>query len=164
MNEILAVLYYCFWQSDDCLSEYFESDLFFCFTNLMAEIRDGFLRTMDSESTGINGKIRIFSELMQKVDPELYNHLTEQTVNPQFYSLRWLMLLLSQEFEIHNVIRLWDTLLADNERFWFMNYVCVAMVQIKREAILAGDFSECMEALQRQSQESDPKKIRQLLD
>lgn len=94
----------------------------------MAEIRDGFLRTMDSENTGINGKIRIFSDLMQKVDPELHDHLNEQTVNPQFYSLRWLMLLLSQEFEIHNVIRLWDTLLADNERFWFMNYVCVAMV------------------------------------
>ena len=82
MNEILAILYYCFWQSDDCLSEYFESDLFFCFTNLMAETRDGFLRTMDSESTGINGKIRIFSELMSKVDPDLYEHLTEQTVNP----------------------------------------------------------------------------------
>jgi len=44
---------------------------------------------------------------------------------------------------------LWDTLLADHERFHFMNYVCVAMVQVKREAILNGDFSECMEALQR---------------
>ncbi len=57
MNEILAVLYYCFWQSDEAWAEYFESDLFFCFTSLMAETRDGFLRTMDSENTGINGKI-----------------------------------------------------------------------------------------------------------
>jgi hypothetical protein len=64
MNEILAILYYCFWQSDDHLQEYFESDLFFCFTNLMAEIRDGFLRTMDSEHTGINGKIKNFELLM----------------------------------------------------------------------------------------------------
>lgn len=43
----------------------------------MSEIRDGFLRAMDSENTGINGKIRIFSELMQKIDPELYDHLNE---------------------------------------------------------------------------------------
>jgi hypothetical protein len=28
---------------------------------LMAEIRDGFLRAMDNEPSGINGKIRIFS-------------------------------------------------------------------------------------------------------
>jgi len=72
MNEILAVLYYCFWSSDELLADYFESDLFFCFTHLMSEIRDGFLRAMDSETTGINGKIRIFAELLSKIDPELY--------------------------------------------------------------------------------------------
>lgn len=62
------------------------------------------------------------------------------------------------------MIRLWDTLLADHERFQFLNYVCVAMVTMKREVILEGEFSECMEALQRHSQESDPKKIKVLLD
>jgi len=62
---------------------------------LMAEIRDGFLRTMDNEPSGINGKIRIFSQLMLKIDPYLYYHLQEQNVNFQFFSLRWLMLLLS---------------------------------------------------------------------
>lgn len=41
MNEILAVLYYCFWKfgNEAAIStEYLESDLFFCFTNLMSEI------------------------------------------------------------------------------------------------------------------------------
>ncbi len=132
---------------DDPFSEYFESDLFFCFTMLMAEIRDGFLRAMDNEPTGINGKIRIFSQLMLKIDPELYYHLQDQNVNFQFFSLRWLMLLLSQEFSIENVIRLWDTLLADQERFLFLNFVCVAMVQVKRDMIINGDFTDCMEAL-----------------
>ena len=70
------------------------------------------------------------------------------------------MLLLSQEFSITNVIRLWDTLLSDQERFLFLNFVCVAMVQVKRDMIMSGDFSECMEALQRQGQENDPKKIK----
>jgi len=41
----------------------------------MSEIRDGFLRAMDSETTGINGKIRTFSEMMEKLDPELFYHL-----------------------------------------------------------------------------------------
>ncbi len=67
MNEILAVIYYCFWphelasEKDDLFNEYFESDLFFCFTHMMSEIRDGFLRSMDNEPSGINGKIRIFA-------------------------------------------------------------------------------------------------------
>lgn len=64
MNEILAVVYYCFWPheiEEDPFLEYFESDLFACFTLLMAELRDGFLRTMDNEPSGINGKIRTFA-------------------------------------------------------------------------------------------------------
>lgn len=67
MNEILAVIYFSFWPhelknvKEDPFMEYFESDLFFCFTHMMSEIRDGFLRTMDNEPSGINGKIRIFA-------------------------------------------------------------------------------------------------------
>ena len=68
MNEVLAVLYYCFWSFSDfeVLSEmYLESDLFFCFTNLMTEIRDGFIREMDQEKTGITGRVATFAEILK---------------------------------------------------------------------------------------------------
>lgn len=44
MNEIAAVLYFCFWKfkTEREHEKYMESDLFFAFTSLMAEIRDGF--------------------------------------------------------------------------------------------------------------------------
>lgn len=83
MNEILAILYHCFWHDDKPDNrEYFESDLFFTFTNLMAEIRDGFLREMDSEITGINGKIKSFEFMLKQIDEEVYNHLDDNRVNP----------------------------------------------------------------------------------
>lgn len=56
MNEVIAILYYCFWKfgSDSVIStQYMESDLFFCFSNLMSEIKDGFLRDLDKEESGI---------------------------------------------------------------------------------------------------------------
>lgn len=31
------------------------------------------------------------------------------------------------EFELPEVLRLWDSLFSDEERFSFLNYVCVAM-------------------------------------
>ena len=43
----------------------------------MAEARDGFLRAMDSENTGINGKIKSFENLLMELDPELFNHLND---------------------------------------------------------------------------------------
>jgi len=68
MNEVLATLYYCFWKSTLQFSEYFESDLFFCFTMVMSDLRDGFIRCMDSEDTGINGKIKKFSMIFRQID------------------------------------------------------------------------------------------------
>ena len=48
-----------------------------------------------------------------------------------------------------NVIRLWDTLFSDPERFNFLNFVCVATVLTKKEICIDGDFADCMETLQR---------------
>ena len=53
MNEVIASLYYCFWKYNNATvvsNDYFESDLFFCFSNLMAEIKDIFLRELDQEA------------------------------------------------------------------------------------------------------------------
>ena len=72
MNEVLAVLYYCFWSFSDfdvIPVDYLESDLFFCFTNLMTEIRDGFIRDMDKERSGISGKVDTFAAILRVIDP-----------------------------------------------------------------------------------------------
>jgi hypothetical protein len=58
MNEVLAVLYYCFLKEDYDESpiidhKNLESELFFSFTNLMIELKDGFLRELDKEKSGI---------------------------------------------------------------------------------------------------------------
>ena len=64
MNEVLAVIYYCFYEQDFQGEEaviphkYYESDLFFSFSNIMVELRDGFLRELDKEKTGIQGRIK----------------------------------------------------------------------------------------------------------
>lgn len=83
MNEVLAVLYFCFLNHgadpDHALGgtvfnpKYHESDLFFSFTNLMVEMRDGFLRELDKEQNGIHGRIKAFAEIMKVVEPHAYH-------------------------------------------------------------------------------------------
>lgn len=67
MNEVLAVIYYCYLKHDSHKEvdgelddsnaiiprKYIESDLFFSFSNIMTELRDGFLRELDKEKSGI---------------------------------------------------------------------------------------------------------------
>ena len=43
------------------------------------------------------------------------------------------------QFDIDNSVRLWDTLLADPNRFDFTNFVCVALVSFVRDDIIDGE-------------------------
>ena len=59
--------------------------------------------------------------------------------------------MLAQEFELLNVIKVWDTFIADNQKWNFVYYVSVAQVQIRRAELLRGDFSDIMEILQKKN-------------
>lgn len=53
-------------------AEHAEADTFFCFTNLMAEIRDNFIKSLDDSQCGITYKMeKVYSTLKEK-DVELY--------------------------------------------------------------------------------------------
>ena len=78
MNEILAVIYYCFWKFGNeaiISTEYLESDVFFCFSNLMSELQDGFLRDLDKEKNGIDGKCKRLVGMIKLVDPPVWEKL-----------------------------------------------------------------------------------------
>jgi hypothetical protein len=55
---------------------------------------------------------------------------------------------LSQEFELPNVLRLWDSILADESRFDYLIYVCCAMIILVRDQILENDFEHNVKLLQ----------------
>jgi hypothetical protein len=149
MNEIVGPIYYLF-ATDAALEwrEHAEADAFFCFTNLMAEIRDNFCKSLDSSDMGIVNRIHQLNELLKKKDLELWQDLENKKLNPQFYSFRWLTLLLSQEFELPDVLRLWDSLFSDTNRFEFLLYVCCAMLIAVREKLFDGDFADNLKMLQ----------------
>lgn len=65
-----------------CCPEHAEADTFFCFTNLMAEIRDNFIKSLDDSQCGITYKMeKVYSTLKDK-DMELYLKLVRGTRTP----------------------------------------------------------------------------------
>ena len=203
MNEVLAVVYYCFWLGGSLVPQsyaeeqakakessqisskaegafpidfmHFEADVFSAFSSVMADLRDGFIRELDKEASGLQGHIQHFDRVLRVVDQPVWSQIAEEAqVSHQFYTLRWFMLLMCQEFELLCVLRLWDTLTAAEgpaltsaelvsagaipsnqedfkiQRFEFIDYVAVALVQQRRKEILAGDgdFAIVMEQLQ----------------
>jgi len=149
MNEIIGPIYYTL-ATDPNLQwrEFAEPDTFHLFTNLMGEIRDFFIRTLDNSSSGIQ---RMMMELMERVkvrDNPVYEKLISQEIHPQYFCFRWITLMLSQEFQLPEVLRIWDSLLADDNRFDFLIDVSSAMIIHLRSELLVGDFSTNMKLLQ----------------
>lgn len=70
------------------LTEHAEADTFFCFTGLMSEIRDFFIKTLDESEMGINGLMTRLMRKLKECDPQVWNRLKNQELEPQFYSFR----------------------------------------------------------------------------
>ncbi|KAI8812369.1 rab-GTPase-TBC domain-containing protein [Cladochytrium replicatum] len=192
MNEILAPIYFVFATDTDAESRaHAEADSFFCFTAMMGEFRDHFIRSLDNVSpppratpgsarlerkqseeevggTGIGNSMNRLMRRLRRRDPELYRDLQFKQIHATFFSFRWLSVLLTQEFPLPDVIRIWDSLIADiaidiverggspkegvasyrEGHFDFLIEFCTAMLVCVREQILASPFGETMRLLQ----------------
>ncbi|KAM6892609.1 TBC1 domain family member 13-like [Xenentodon cancila] len=131
-----------------CGTEHAEAETFFCFTNLMSENRDNFIKSLDDSQCGITCRMESLYLMLKEKDPGLYRKLEEQNIEPQYFTFRWLTLLLSQEFLLPDVIRTWDTLFSDQDRFNFLIVVCCGVLALIRDDLLAGDFTVNMRLLQ----------------
>ena len=150
MNEILAPIYFCFAHDEHPLfQENAEVDAFFCFSIIMGEIKDNFIKSLDTSSSGIKARLKAFNETLKRIDEEIWEYFEKLGLNPQFYSLRWLMLMLTQEFPLHDILRLWDSMLSHPNKIIFLNYVCSAIVINLKGDLMNKEFSIVMQRLQR---------------
>ena len=149
MNELLAPIYYCFSHDNN---PYFqnnvEADSFICFEEIMSRIKDIFMRVKDNTEVGINAKLKRIMDIIRVIDKELYLHFQTEKIELQFFAFRWYTLLLTQEFELPDILRLWDSIFSVEDVFEFMSFLCISILKIKRADIISKDFSGIMLSLQ----------------
>jgi len=149
MNEIIGPIYYVLASDSDTeWRDHAEADCFFCFTNLMSDIRDFFIKTLDDSASGIQAIMARLADRLREVDQVSADILNEQGIKMQYFAFRWLSLLLSQEFPLPDVLSLWDALLTDQTRSDLLIQTCAAMVFLVRDNISTNDFASNMKMLQ----------------
>jgi hypothetical protein len=149
MNEIVGTIYYVLANDwNDEWADHAEADTYWLLNTLLSEMRDVFISDMDESDTGIQGRIANMHTLLGRHDPEVKEHLEDVGIETSFYAIRWWTTLLSREFLLPDIIRLWDSMFASTHKDNFLRYFCVTMVMVIREDLLKGDFSTCMRLLQ----------------
>lgn len=149
MNELVGALFFVLANDSDAVwAAHAEPDCFFCFTSLMAELRDLYQQGLDEADSGIEGKIGELVDLLARHDPALHKHFAAIGLDARFFALRWITTLFARELLLADTIRVWDSLLADASRSDFVLFFCLAMLEEQRDALLAGSFSFCLKLLQ----------------
>lgn len=153
MHKILFPLYYVIVtsRSDE---EHAEADVFFCFVNLIAELSELFMSVCDNDSTGLNGRLRQVLKIVKIFDPSLYTIMKKKGLCKVKIHLRWVSLFFSAEFEINELILLWDRVLADRKRIEILLYLAAAVFITEKELIETQPFDVIINKLQNQKKNS----------
>ncbi|XP_020284448.1 TBC1 domain family member 22B isoform X2 [Pseudomyrmex gracilis] len=123
-----------------------EADSFWCLSKFLDGIQDNYIFAQ----LGIQHKVNQLKELIQRIDAPLHQHLHQHGVDYLQFSFRWMNNLLTREIPLHCTIRLWDTYLAESDRFAsFQLYVCAAfLLRWRTHLLLQPDFQGLMLMLQ----------------
>lgn len=159
MNELLAPLYFVLAHDDDPeFRAHSEADTFYCFVKLMSEARDLFERTHDHDESddagrGISAVLSRFMDRLKVLDPELHTAMLNQQIEPAYYAFRWYCCMMAQEFTLPDVIRLWDSILADRAqpdpaKAGYQTDFCCALLINVRSRLLEQSFADNIKMLQ----------------
>ncbi|XP_012252399.2 TBC1 domain family member 22B isoform X2 [Athalia rosae] len=123
-----------------------EADSFWCLSKFLDGIQDNYIFAQ----LGIQHKVNQLKELIQRIDGPLHQHLHQHGVDYLQFSFRWMNNLLTRELPLHCTIRLWDTYLAESDKFAsFQLYVCAAfLLRWRRHLLQQPDFQGLMLMLQ----------------
>ena len=140
MNELIAPIYYCFSIDKTVSLENVEADTFWCFTLLMKDIKQLFLKENDNLKGGILDRVFILDSIISKLQKDIYRILSKNNVNIFHFAFSWINIFFCQEFFMPDILRLWDIIFSEKDRFCFVYYFAMAILEIKKNKIVNKDF------------------------
>ncbi|KAH8929576.1 RabGAP/TBC [Atractiella rhizophila] len=123
-----------------------EADSFWCLSKLLDGIQDNYIFAQP----GIQRQVKRMKELCARVDAPLAAHLESEKVEFIQFAFRWMNCLLMRELSVKNIVRMWDTYLAEGGDAFseFHLYVCLAFLVRWSEKLREMDFQGIIMFLQ----------------
>ncbi|GAA5963357.1 hypothetical protein JCM3765_006995 [Sporobolomyces pararoseus] len=126
--------------------EALEADSFWCLSKLLDGIQDNYIFAQP----GITRAVKKMELLCKRVDAPLAKHLQSEGVEFIQFAFRWMNCLLMRELSVENIVRMWDTYLAEGGEAFseFHLYVCLSFLVKWSEQLRTMDFQSIIIFLQ----------------
>ena len=149
MNAILAPIYYCYSLDNTCERDNIEADTFWSFSYLMEDVKKIFQKKNDLLKGGIFDKIILLELMVSKIDKDIFNKLQKNNKIDNFhFAIKWINLFFSQQLIMPDVLRLWDIIFTEDDRYYFVYIFSLAVLEYYKKDILNKDYYEIIENLQ----------------
>ena len=149
LNEIVAIIYYVFSQDKN---PYFynesEADTYFCFENLLKDFNNFYKEDFYNSENGIKKQIDYIKFMVKNLEHDIYYSFKELKIDIYLFVFRWYSLLFSQEFNLNCVMKLWDNIFSQNNKYEYLNILVLCALKLKKNDIISKDLSKIMNSLQ----------------
>lgn len=152
-NELSIVIYFAYssamvyFRNDFMMMEAF---VFFTFQQLLASTKLNELFTTHDKSFMIHNRMSQFMDIMKIHLPKAYHIITALDIHPLYFCFRWLNLLFAQDYQMPNLLLIWDSLMSHfHELVDYANYVAIAHVKMIEDQLDIDDYNKTITALQK---------------
>lgn len=123
MSDLLAPIYAVI--QDDAVA-------FWAFQKFMERMERNFLR----DQSGMRSQLLALDQLVQFMDPELWNHLQSADSTNFFFFFRMILVWYKREFDWMDVLRLWERFWTDFLSAEFHLFLALAILERHRDVIM----------------------------
>ncbi|PPJ57036.1 hypothetical protein CBER1_00559 [Cercospora berteroae] len=123
MSDLLAPIYAI--EQDDAVA-------FWGFAKFMERMERNFLR----DQSGMRLQLLTLDQLVQLIDPKLYEHLAKVDSTNFFFFFRMLIVWFKREFEFEAILRMWEALWTDYYSADFHLFIAAAILEKHRNVIM----------------------------
>lgn len=185
MNEILAPLLYCLSTDTNIyFKKFIEADAYYCFCEIIKGLESWYI----DNCANVPLKVKEFEYLLRKKDSDIYDLFKKSNIDFQFFIFRWVSLCFSQEYEIPELLRIWDSAFSycrfkinissdcnyivnttntiDSNKCCYVNALShffilysLGLLKLNREFLIKAEFSELMSFVQEGVSEINVEKI-----
>ncbi|WWC85741.1 uncharacterized protein L201_000607 [Kwoniella dendrophila CBS 6074] len=82
----------------------------------------------------------IHTDLLRRIDPQLWERLETEGVEAQIWAIRWIRLIFTREIPFPIAMRIWDGVFAEDPGLGLLDFVCVAMLLLIRNELIEADY------------------------
>lgn len=148
MNEIVSKVYQCYLNDNNFVfSSHLEADTYNSFSIFMSKIKNIYLRDKDFKINGIKYQLNKIKFILKLLENDIYICFEKNKLELDLFCFRWIAVIFAQDIEIPQIYRLWDFIILEEDPYDFLNFVCVAVLSLKKRNFLKLDITGILQAL-----------------